>query len=38
VQLDYPFRGEISVSVEPFEHVLSKVGAGGSAHLSPGAD
>jgi len=23
VQLDYPFRGEISVSAEPFEHVLS---------------
>jgi hypothetical protein len=26
VQLDYPFRGEISVSAEPFEHVLSELG------------
>jgi hypothetical protein len=31
VQLDYPFRGEISVSAEPFERVLSEVGAGGTA-------
>jgi hypothetical protein len=27
VQLDYPFRGEISVSADPFERVLSDVGA-----------
>jgi hypothetical protein len=26
VQLDYPFRGEISVSAEPFEHLLSDLG------------
>jgi hypothetical protein len=26
VQLDYPFRGEISVSAEPFERVLSVLG------------
>jgi hypothetical protein len=26
VQLDYPFRGEISVSAEPFENVLSELG------------
>jgi hypothetical protein len=38
VQLNFPFRGKISVSAEPFEHVLSEVGAGGSAHLPPGAD
>jgi hypothetical protein len=37
VQLDFPFRGEISVSAEPFEHVLSDVGAGGSADLPAGA-
>jgi hypothetical protein len=38
VQLDYPFRGEISVSAEPFEQVLSEVGAGGCAHQPPGAN
>ena len=27
MQLDYPFRGEISVSADPFAHVLSEVGA-----------
>jgi hypothetical protein len=27
VQLDYPFRGEINVSAEPFEHVLSELNA-----------
>jgi hypothetical protein len=27
VQLDYPFRGDISVSDEPFEHALSELGA-----------
>ena|SRR5215469_11261949 len=26
VQLDYPFRGEISVSAEPLEHVLAELG------------
>jgi hypothetical protein len=31
VQLDFPFRGEISVSAEPFEHVLSEVAAAGPA-------
>ena len=25
VQLDYPFRGEISISAEPFEHLLSNL-------------
>jgi hypothetical protein len=38
VQLDFPFRGAISVSAEPFEHALSDVGAGGSAHLPAGAN
>jgi hypothetical protein len=38
VQLDFPFRGEISISAEPFEAVRSEVGAGGSAHQPPGAD
>lgn len=37
-QLDFPFRGAISVSAEPFERVLAEVGAGGSASLPPGAD
>jgi hypothetical protein len=37
VQLDYPFRGEISVSAEPFEHVLSEVGAHQGAYLPAGA-
>jgi Protein of unknown function (DUF4239) len=27
VQLDYPFRGDISVSAEPFEHALSQLEA-----------
>jgi hypothetical protein len=26
VQLDYPFRGEVAISAEPFEHVLSELG------------
>ena len=26
-QLDYPFRGEISVSAEPFEQLLSDLGS-----------
>jgi hypothetical protein len=30
-QLDFPFRGEISVSAEPLEHALSEVVAGGDA-------
>jgi hypothetical protein len=30
VQLDYPFRGQISVSVDPVERVLSEVGADGA--------
>jgi hypothetical protein len=37
VQLDYPFRGEISVSAAPFEHVLSEMGAAGGVHLPGGA-
>jgi hypothetical protein len=37
VQLDYPYRGEISVSAEPFEHVLSEVGADSGAGLPPAA-
>jgi hypothetical protein len=37
VQLDYPFRGEISVSAEPFEHVLSEVGADRGASTPSGA-
>jgi hypothetical protein len=32
VQLDYPFRGEISVSAEPFEQALSKLGESGAVH------
>jgi hypothetical protein len=36
VQLDYPFRGVISVSAEPFERVLSEIGVGESAHLRSG--
>jgi Protein of unknown function (DUF4239) len=31
VQLDYPFRGSISVSDEPFEHALSELGNPGTA-------
>jgi hypothetical protein len=30
VQLDYPFRGYISVSDEPFEHALSELGTPGT--------
>lgn len=26
VQLDYPFRGEVAISSEPFEHLLSQLG------------
>jgi hypothetical protein len=37
VQLDFPFRGEISVSAEPFEHALSEVVAGGGATAPAGA-
>ena len=37
VQLDFPFRGEISVSAEPFEHVLSEVGADRGASTPSGA-
>ncbi len=36
VQLDFPFRGEISVSADPFEHVLTEVRAPGNVH--PPAD
>jgi hypothetical protein len=32
VQLDYPFRGYISVSDEPFEHALSRLEAPGAVH------
>jgi hypothetical protein len=31
VQLDYPFRGYISVSDEPFEHALAELGGQGAA-------
>jgi hypothetical protein len=37
VQLDYPFRGEISVSVDPIAHVLSEVGADQGAAAPSGA-
>ena len=37
VQLDYPFRGEISVSADPFTHVLSEVGADQGASTPSGA-
>jgi hypothetical protein len=37
-QLDFPYRGKISIAADPFEHVLCEVGADGSAHLSAGAD
>jgi hypothetical protein len=37
VQLDYPFRGEISVSVAPFVRVLSEMGPAGGLHLTAGA-
>jgi hypothetical protein len=26
VDLDYPFRGEVSISPEPFEHLLPQLG------------
>jgi hypothetical protein len=32
VQLDYPFRGYISVSDQPFEHALSHLEAPGAVH------
>ena len=37
MQLDYPFRGEISVSADPFAHVLSEVGADLGAGAPSGA-
>ena len=37
VQLDYPFRGEVSVSMEPFEHLLSELGPQPGANSSTGA-
>jgi hypothetical protein len=37
VQLDYPFRGEVSVSAEPFEHLLSELGPQADPHPSAGA-
>jgi len=37
VQLDFPFRGEISVSVAPFVRVLSEMGAAGGSHMPGGA-
>jgi len=37
VQLDFPFRGEISVSVAPFVRVLSEMGAAGVVHPPVGA-
>jgi hypothetical protein len=36
VQLDYPFRGQIAVSVEPFEHLLSQLGPQLDPHLPSG--
>jgi len=35
VQLDYPFRGSISVSDEPFEHLLSELAAPQDPPLGP---
>jgi hypothetical protein len=39
VQLDYPFRGKVSISVEPFEQLLSELGpqagAGSAASAVP---
>jgi len=35
VQLDYPFRGYISVSDEPFGHALSRLSTPGAAQASP---
>jgi hypothetical protein len=26
VQLDYPFRGEVAISAEPFQHLLPELG------------
>jgi hypothetical protein len=37
VQLDYPFRGEVSVFTEPFEHLLSELGPQPTANSSTGA-
>lgn len=37
VQLDFPFRGEISVSVAPFVRVLSDMGAAAGVHPPAGA-
>jgi hypothetical protein len=39
VQLDYPFRGEVAISKEPFQHVLSELelqlGPNGSTGAKP---
>ena len=37
VQLDYLFRGEVSISVEPFEHLLSELGPQPGPNSSTGA-
>ena len=37
VQLDYPFRGEVSVSAEPFEQLLSELGPQPGPNSSTGA-
>ena len=36
-QLDYPFRGEVSVSTEPLEHLLSELGPQPGPNSSTGA-
>jgi hypothetical protein len=37
VQFDYPFRGGVSVSTEPFEHLLSQLGPQPGLNSSTGA-
>ena len=36
VQLDYPFRGEVSISAEPLKHLLSELGPQLGLHPPPG--
>ena len=37
VQLDYPFRGEVSMSAEPFERLLSELEPQPGPNASTGA-